>query len=216
MRRTLATHGFRCRFPVIICRRKYRGGPRADAQRRFPTIASALDPHRERRRVAPRAPASALDPSARRNRTFRSVRGKSEHSLDSTLTLLSEIAPRFPSTSAQFGARKTAPARARSAVVVRAAQMNVKDLKPTGNRVLVIADPAETTTAGGILLASAETAKGPGSSVTGKVASVGAEVKGVKAGDKVLINGFSGADVEFADGEQGKFITVDDVIAIIS
>ena len=161
MRRTLATHGFRCRFPVIICRRKYRGGPRADAQRRFPTIASALDPHRERRRVAPRASASALDPSARRNRTFRSVRGKSEHSLDSTLTLLSEIAPRFPSTSAQFGARKTAPARARSAVVVRAAQMNVKDLKPTGNRVLVIADPAETTTAGGILLASAETAKGP-------------------------------------------------------
>ena len=41
-------------------------------------------------------------------------------------------------------------------------------------------------------------------------------MKGVKAGDKVLINGFSGADVEFADGEQGKFITVDDVIAIIS
>ena len=41
-------------------------------------------------------------------------------------------------------------------------------------------------------------------------------MKGVKAGDKVLINGFSGADVEFADGEQGKFITVDDVIAVIS
>ena len=83
-------------------------------------------------------------------------------------------------------------------------------------RVLVIADPAETTTAGGILLASAETPKGPGSSVTGKVASVGAEVKAVKAGDKVLINGFSGSDVEFADGELGKFITVDDVIAVIS
>jgi p-aminobenzoyl-glutamate transporter AbgT len=44
----------------------------------------------------------------------------------------------------------------------------------------------------------------------------GAEVKAVKAGDKVLINGFSGSDVEFADGELGKFITVDDVIAIIS
>jgi chaperonin GroES len=144
------------------------------------------------------------------------VRKKRALSLDSTLTLLSEIAPLFPSPSAQFGARKTAPARARGAVVVRAAKMSVKDLKPTGNRVLVIADPAETTTAGGILLASAETAKGPGSSVTGKVASVGAEVKAVKAGDKVLINGFSGSDVEFADGEMGKFITVDDVIAIIS
>ena len=52
--------------------------------------------------------------------------------------------------------------------------------------------------------------------MTGKVAAVGAEVKGVKAGDKVLINGFSGSDVEFAGGEQGKFITMEDVIAIIS
>jgi chaperonin GroES len=94
--------------------------------------------------------------------------------------------------------------------------MEVKDLKPTGTRVLVIADEAETTTAGGILLSSAETAKGPGSSMTGKVAAVGAEVKGVKAGDKVLINGFSGSDVEFAGGEQGKFITMEDVIAVIS
>lgn len=71
----------RCRFPVIICRRKSRGGTRADARRRFPTIASALDPRRERRRFAPRAFASALDPGARpRNRTSRTVCGKSEHS----------------------------------------------------------------------------------------------------------------------------------------
>ena len=91
--------------------------------------------------------------------------------------------------------------------------MEVKDLKPTGTRVLVIADEAETTTAGGILLSSAETAKGLDAL---HLAAVGAEVKGVKAGDKVLINGFSGSDVEFAGGEQGKFITMEDVIAIIS
>ena len=96
------------------------------------------------------------------------------------------------------------------------AALNVKDLKPTGTRVLVIADEPETTTSGGILLSSAETNTGPGSSITGKVASIGAEVKGVKAGDKVLVNGFSGSDVEFGDGSKGKFITMEDVIAVIS
>ena len=48
------------------------------------------------------------------------------------------------------------------------------------------------------------------------MASIGGDVKGVKAGDKVLINGFAGSDVEFEDGKKGKFITVDDVIAIVS
>lgn len=117
---------------------------------------------------------------------------------------------------AQVAARKTsAQTRGRRSVAVNAA-LNVKDLKPTGTRVLVIADEAETTTSGGILLSSAETNTGPGSSITGKVASIGAEVKGVKAGDKVLVNGFSGSDVEFGDGSKGKFITMEDVIAVIS
>ena len=94
--------------------------------------------------------------------------------------------------------------------------MNVKDIKPTATRVLVIADEAETTPSGGILLSSAEANSGPGSSMTGKVAAIGSEVKGVKAGDKVLVNGFSGSDMEFDDGAKGKFITMDDVIAVIS
>lgn len=50
----------------------------------------------------------------------------------------------------------------------------------------------------------------------GEVASVGGDVTTVKAGDKVLINGFAGSDVVFEDGNKGKFITVDDVIAIVS
>jgi len=112
-------------------------------------------------------------------------------------------------------ARKTSVTRGRRSVATNAA-LNVKDLKPTGARVLVIADEPETKTAGGILLSSAETNTGPGSSMTGKVASIGSEVKGVKAGDKVLVNGFSGSDVEFGDGSKGKFITMDDVIAVIS
>ena len=56
----------------------------------------------------------------------------------------------------------------------------------------------------------------PCSLCEGEVASVGGDVKGVKAGDKVLINGFSGSDIEFEGGKKGKFITVDDVIAIVS
>lgn len=52
--------------------------------------------------------------------------------------------------------------------------------------------------------------------VAGEVASVGGDVTTVKAGDKVLINGFAGSDVMFEDGKKGKFITVDDVIAIVS
>ena len=74
-----------------------------------------------------------------------------------------------PSTlHAQVAARKTSsPASGRrTSVVVNA--LSVKDLKPTGNRVLVLPDEAETKTAGGILLSAAEANTGPGSSLCGK------------------------------------------------
>lgn len=54
----------------------------------------------------------------------------------------------------------------RTSVVVRAG-LTVKDLKPTGNRVLVLPDAPETKTAGGILLSTSETNSGPGSSICG-------------------------------------------------
>ena len=40
-------------------------------------------------------------------------------------------------------------------------------------------------------------------------------VKGIKKGDAVLINGFSGTEVEFEDGEKGKFINAVDVLAVL-
>jgi len=103
----------------------------------------------------------------------------------------------------------------RASVVARAA-LKPSDLKPTGNRLLVIADKAETKSAGGILLTSSNESSGPGSSVTGKIQAAGPECKAVKAGDKVLINGFAGSDFEFADGEKGKFVTEDDVLAVLA
>lgn len=57
-------------------------------------------------------------------------------------------------------------------------------------------------------------AGGSGLSVMGKVVSVGENVKGIKKGDVVLINGFLGMEVEFEDGEKGKFINVVDVLAV--
>ena len=53
-------------------------------------------------------------------------------------------------------------------------------------------DSEESTTAGGILLMSSSENAGPGSSICGSVASVGAECKTVKQGDSVLINGSRG------------------------
>jgi len=118
--------------------------------------------------------------------------------------------------NAVSASRVSAAAPARRASVVVSAKLSSDSVQCTGNRVLVIADVAESKSAGGILLPSAAASNGPGSSITGKVKSVGADVKVLKAGDLVLINGFAGADVEFEDGSKGKFLVADDVLAIIS
>jgi chaperonin GroES len=107
--------------------------------------------------------------------------------------------PSAPSRTQGLKARKTVSTR-RASVVARAA-LKPSDLKPTGNR---------------ILLTSTNEASGPGSSVTGKIQAAGPECKAVKAGDKVLINGFAGSDFEFSDGEKGKFVTEDDVLAVLA
>jgi len=88
-------------------------------------------------------------------------------------------------------------------------------LKATGKRLLVIPDQEEAQTAGGILLMSSSASAGPGSSICGSVSSVGADCKTVKRGDSVLINGFAGSEIEFEDGSKGKFVTEDDVLAIL-
>ena len=89
-------------------------------------------------------------------------------------------------------------------------------MKATGKRLLVIPDSEESTTAGGILLMSSSENAGPGSSICGSVASVGAECKTVKQGDSVLIKRIRrGSEIEFEDGSKGKFVTEEDVLAIL-
>ena len=122
--------------------------------------------------------------------------------------------------AAAFGSVKALKARkvvsTRRAAVVARAGLKPSDLKPTGNRILVIADKVETTSAGGILLTASTENSGPGSSVTGKIVGAGPKCKAVKTGDKVLINGFAGSDFEFADGEKGKFVTEEDILAVLA
>lgn len=105
--------------------------------------------------------------------------------------------------------------KSRKSVVVSAG-LTPEKLKATGKRLLVIPDQEEATTAGGILLMSSSANAGPGSSICGSVSSVGAECKTVKQGDSVLINGFAGSEIEFEDGSKGKFVTEEDVLAILS
>ncbi|OUS45122.1 hypothetical protein BE221DRAFT_193302 [Ostreococcus tauri] len=112
-------------------------------------------------------------------------------------------------------ARVSAPAK-RSRVVVTKAGMRADTVQAMGDRVLVIADAAESQTKGGLFLASSGSAGGPGSTMTGKVASVGSDVKGINKGDAVMVNGFSGTEVEFEDGSKGKFVNSADVLAVLS
>lgn len=122
-----------------------------------------------------------------------------------TTTKLSVTTPRV--------ARRASTSRRAVSV---SAGMRADSVQAMGDRVLVLADAAESQTKGGLFLASSGSAGGPGSSVTGKVASVGADVKGISVGDAVLVNGFAGTEVEFEDGAKGKFINSSDVLAVLS
>jgi chaperonin GroES len=85
---------------------------------------------------------------------------------------------------------------------------------PLGKRVLFVADEAEEKTAGGILLPSSANAR-QGGFLTGEVLAVGEGVETVKAGAKVLVSGYGGAEVDF-QGRKAKFVMDGDILAILS
>ena len=121
-------------------------------------------------------------------------------------------------TKHESSIRKTSSGNRRTDEIITKAKagLSSEKLTATGKRLLVIPDLEEAQTAGGILLMSSSGNKGPGSSICGNVASVGQDVKVVKKGDSVLINGFAGSEIEFEDGSKGKFVTEDDVLAVLS
>ena len=87
-------------------------------------------------------------------------------------------------------------------------------LKPMADNILLKAHEAPETSVGGIILATAAKEK---PSIY-EVVSAGPGTKDVemtiKAGDKVVVNQFTGTDVKL-DGVDYKFVKQDDVLAVV-
>ena len=84
-------------------------------------------------------------------------------------------------------------------------------LKPLADNILLKQAQAQETTASGIILATTNKEK----PAFYEVMSVGADVKGIAAGDKVVVGQFAGSDMKL-DGEDYKFVKQEDVLAIVT
>ena len=88
------------------------------------------------------------------------------------------------------------------------------NVKPLSDRVLILPNPAEEKTAGGLIIP--DTAKEK--PLAGKVVAVGpgtAEIKmEVKAGDQVIYSKYSGTEVKL-DDEEYIVVKQNDILAII-
>ena len=83
-------------------------------------------------------------------------------------------------------------------------------LKPTADNLVLKATEAQETTASGIILATTNKEK----PAIFEVVSAGPEVKGIAAGDKVIVGKFVGTDVTL-DKTDYKFVRQDDILAVV-
>ncbi|MCL1798977.1 MAG: co-chaperone GroES [Eggerthellaceae bacterium] len=94
------------------------------------------------------------------------------------------------------------------------------NLKPLGDRVIVKQDEAETTTAGGLILASDAKEK-PQTGVVlavgeGKLDKAGKNLPmPVKTGDKVIYGKYGGTEIT-VDGEDVLILRADDIYAVFA
>jgi len=84
-------------------------------------------------------------------------------------------------------------------------------LKPTADNIVLKQTEAEETTSSGIILATTNKEK----PAIYQVLSVGPEVKDVAVGDKVVVGKFTGSEFKL-DGEDYKFVKLEDVLAIVT
>ena len=91
-------------------------------------------------------------------------------------------------------------------------------VKPLSDRVLVLPNPAETTTASGLIIPDAAKEKpaagkvvavGPGGNVDGKEVTMI-----VKVGDKVITSKYAGTEVK-CDGVEYNVVRQSDILAIV-
>lgn len=84
-------------------------------------------------------------------------------------------------------------------------------IKPLGERVLVKMDKVEEKTAGGIYIP--QTAQQEKTQIA-VIEAIGADVKTVKAGQKILHDKYAGTSVKI-DGEDYLILNIKDVLAVI-
>ena len=84
-------------------------------------------------------------------------------------------------------------------------------LKPMADNILLKQTEAEETTSFGIILATTNKEK----PAIYEVVSAGPDVKGVAAGDKVVVGNFVGNDIKL-DGVDYKFVKLEDVLAVVT
>ena len=84
-------------------------------------------------------------------------------------------------------------------------------LRPTADNIVLKQTEAEETTSSGIILAAATKEK----PAIYEVMSAGPDVKGVAAGDKVVVGNFVGSDLKL-DGVDYKFVKQDDILAVVT
>ena len=84
-------------------------------------------------------------------------------------------------------------------------------LKPMADNILLKQHEAEETTSFGIILATTNKEK----PAIYEVVSAGPDVKGIAAGDKVVVGNFVGNDIKL-DGIDYKFVKLEDVLAVVT
>ena len=84
-------------------------------------------------------------------------------------------------------------------------------LKPMADNILLKQTEAEETTSSGIILATTTKEK----PAIYEVVSAGPDVKGVAAGDKVVVGNFVGSDIKL-DGVDYKFVKLEEVLAVVT
>lgn len=84
-------------------------------------------------------------------------------------------------------------------------------LKPMADNILLKQTEAEETTSFGIILATTNKEK----PAIYEVCSAGPDVKGIVAGDKVVVGNYIGSDIKL-DGVDYKFVKLEDVLAVVT
>jgi chaperonin GroES len=88
--------------------------------------------------------------------------------------------------------------------------MSKVPITPTGERVVAVAIEAENKTASGLYLPEAAKEK----SKVAEVKAIGADVKGIKVGDKIVYKEYSTTDIKI-DGVDYIIVKEEDVLATV-